>query len=68
MEALAAVGPGLDHWLVEILIRQSAMTEAERRLNWPSRSGAQALKLALDRLAVHYRLKSERRAADPFGR
>jgi hypothetical protein len=57
MDALAAVGPGLDHWLVEILIRQSAMTEAERRLNWPSRSGAQALKLALDRLAVHYRLK-----------
>ena len=66
MEALAAVGPGLDHWLVEILLRQSAMTDAERRLNWPSRSGAQALKLALDRLAVHYRLKPERRCADPF--
>ncbi|WP_440957542.1 DUF6456 domain-containing protein [Oceanicaulis sp. LC35] len=66
MEALAAVGPGLDHWLVEILIRQSAMTDAERHLNWPSRSGAQALKLALDRLAVHYRLKPERRCADPF--
>lgn len=66
MDALAAVGPGLDHWLVEILIRQSAMTDAERRLNWPSRSGAQALKLALDRLAVHYRLKPERRGADPF--
>ncbi|WP_306017174.1 DUF6456 domain-containing protein [Oceanicaulis sp. MMSF_3324] len=68
MDALAAVGPGLDHWLVEILIRQSAMTDAERRLNWPTRSGAQALKLALDRLAIHYRLKPERRAADPFGR
>ena len=68
MEALAAVGPGLDHWLVEILLRQSAMTDAERRLNWPSRSGAQALKLALDRLAVHYRLKPVRATANPFGR
>lgn len=67
MDALAAVGPGLDHWLVEILIRQSAMTDAERRLNWPSRSGAQALKLALDRLAVHYRLKPVGAGADPFG-
>lgn len=66
MDALAAVGPGLDHWLVEILMRQSAMTDAERRLNWPSRSGAQALKLALDRLAVHYRLKPVSAGADPF--
>jgi hypothetical protein len=66
MDALAAVGPGLDHWLVEILIRQSAMTDAERRLNWPSRSGAQALKLALDRLAVHYRLKPMGAGVDPF--
>ena len=68
MEALAAVGPGLDHWLVEILLRQSAMTDAEHRLNWPSRSGAQALRLALDRLAVHYRLKPVRATANPFGR
>lgn len=67
MDALAAVGPGLDHWLVEILIRQSAMTDVERRLNWPSRSGAQALKLALDRLAVHYRLKPMMSPPDPFG-
>lgn len=67
MDALAAVGPGLDHWLVEILMRQNAMTDAERRLNWPSRSGAQALKLALDRLAVHYRMKPAGLGVDPYG-
>lgn len=66
MAALSEVGPGLDHWLVEVLIRQQTVSVVEGRLNWPRRAGAQALKLALDRLAVHYRLKVGQRAANPF--
>ncbi len=56
MEALDAVGPGLDTLVFAILIREAGMGETEREQGWPERAGAAMLKLALDRLAVHYRL------------
>lgn len=67
MDALAAAGPGFDRLLVNICLRETGMAAAERALDWPERSGLPALRLALDRLAVHYRLKRPERVVDPFG-
>jgi hypothetical protein len=61
MDALEAVGPGLDRLVTNILLREVGMGRAERELGWPERTGAPALKLALDRLAIHYRLKTRER-------
>ena len=61
LDALEAVGPGLDRLLTNILLREVGMGAAERDLGWPDRTGAPALKLALDRLAIHYRLKPRER-------
>lgn len=61
MDALDAVGPGLDRLLTNVLLRNVGMGRAERELGWPERAGAPALKLALDRLAIHYRLKQRER-------
>lgn len=58
MAAFDAVGPGLDRLLMNVLIRETGMVAAERELGWPERTGAPALKLALERLAIHYRLKT----------
>jgi len=66
MDALAAVGPGFDRLLVSVLLRETGMQAAERTLAWPDRSGAPALKLALDRLAVHYGILAPAAAANPF--
>jgi len=62
MAALDAVGPGLDQLLFAILIRESGMGQTEREQGWPERAGAAMLKLALDRLAVHYRLMARPKA------
>ncbi|MGY6531135.1 DUF6456 domain-containing protein [Glycocaulis sp.] len=67
MDALAAVGPGLDRLLVNVCLRETGMERAERDMGWPGKAGAPALRLALDRLAVHYGLKRPEEAADPFG-
>jgi hypothetical protein len=61
MDALDAVGPGLDRLLTNVLLREAGMGRAERELGWPERTGAPALRLALDRLAIHYRLKARER-------
>lgn len=66
MDALEAVGPGLDRLLVNIVIRETGMERAVRDLDWPDKAGATALRLALERLAVHYGLKRPARVADPF--
>lgn len=66
LDALAAVGPGLDRLLVALVLREMPMGAAERDLGWPLRSGAPALRLALDRLAVHYRLTAPAAPANPF--
>ena len=57
-DALKAVGPGLDRLLINVLVRETGMGLAERELGWPARTGSAALKLALDRLAIHYRLQA----------
>ncbi|MCC5994885.1 MAG: hypothetical protein JJU18_00765 [Oceanicaulis sp.] len=66
LDALAAAGPGLDRLLTALVLRDAPMGEAERDLGWPARSGAPALRLALERLAAHYRLTPPAPAFNPF--
>ena len=54
--ALAAAGPGLAEMLERVCLVGSALEAAERGLNLPRRSGKTVLKLALQRLAAHYRM------------
>lgn len=54
--ALAEVGPGLREMLERVCLAETALQVAERELGLPRRSGKTVLKLALQRLAVHYRM------------
>jgi hypothetical protein len=54
MNALHAVGTGLDTVLTSVCIREESMAAIERRYGWAQRSGKTILKLALRRLAEHY--------------
>ena len=54
--ALAAVGPGLREILERVCLMGSALEAAERSLKLPRRAGKTVLKLALQRLARHYRM------------
>lgn len=54
--ALDAVGPGLSEILVQVCCHLEGLEQAERSLQWPSRSGKVVLKIALQRLAHHYGL------------
>ncbi|MBC7669558.1 MAG: hypothetical protein H7236_14195, partial [Gemmatimonadaceae bacterium] len=54
--ALAAVGPGLREMLERVCLAETALQAAERELGLPRRSGKTILKLALQRLASHYRM------------
>ena len=54
--ALAAAGPGLREVLEQVCVRGSSLEAAERGLDLPRRAGKAVLRLALDRLAAHYRL------------
>lgn len=54
--ALGAVGPGLDAVLERICLTGSSLDAAERALHLPRRTGKTMLKLALQRLAAHYRI------------
>lgn len=54
--ALAAVGPGLREILERVCLAETALQVAERELGLPRRSGKAVLKLALQRLAAHYRM------------
>lgn len=54
--ALAAVGPGLREILERVCLMGSALETAERSLKLPRRAGKTVLKLALQRLARHYRM------------
>ncbi|KAA5804520.1 hypothetical protein F1654_00475 [Alkalicaulis satelles] len=66
LDALEAAGPGLDRLLTALVLRDTPMGEAERELGWPARAGAPALRLALERLAVHYRLTAPAQTFNPF--
>lgn len=54
--ALAAVGPGLREILERVCLMGSALEAAESALKLPRRTGKTVLKLALQRLARHYRM------------
>lgn len=54
--AVAAVGPGLSDILWRTVCANEGLSAAEKSLGWPARAGRLVLTLALDRLAVHYRL------------
>lgn len=54
--ALEAVGPGLREILERICLMGSALEAAESALRLPRRTGKTVLKLALQRLARHYRM------------
>ena len=54
--ALEAAGPGLREVLERVCILGSALEAAERELSLPRRAGKTVLKLALQRLAAHYRM------------
>lgn len=51
--AMAAAGPGLRDVLWRVVCAGEALPSAEKELSWPARAG----RLALDRVADHYRLK-----------
>jgi hypothetical protein len=55
--AVEAVGPELAGILWRIVCSGDAMRDAEQALGWPARAGKVILRLALDRLAEHYRLR-----------
>lgn len=52
--AVAAAGPGLSDVLWRVVCLGDGLETAERALGWPSRAGKLVLKLALDRLVLHY--------------
>lgn len=54
--ALAEVGPGLREMLERVCLAETALQVAERELGLPRRAGKTVLKLALQRLAAHYRM------------
>ncbi len=55
-EALEALGPGLSDIVFRICCFLEGLETAEKRLGWSARSGKVVLKIALERLAAHYRL------------
>jgi hypothetical protein len=54
--ALADVGPGLREILERVCLLGSTLEQAEAALKLPRRAGKSVLKLALQRLAQHYRM------------
>ncbi len=54
--ALADAGPGLREILEHVCLAGTALQAAERALGLPRRAGKTVLKLALQRLAAHYRM------------
>lgn len=54
--AMAAAGSGLMDVLWRVVCGCEALSDAEKALKWPTRSGKLVLKLALDRVAEFYRI------------
>ena len=51
-----SAGPGLSDILWRIVCAGEGMRDAETALGWPARAGRLVLTLALDRLALYYRM------------
>jgi hypothetical protein len=60
--ALAEAGPGLSDLLIEVCCHLQGLESAERGFGWPQRSGKVVLRLALERLALHYGLRRKERS------
>lgn len=56
-DALHAAGAGLSDILWRIVCAGEGMRDAETALGWPARAGKLVLKMALDRVADHYRIR-----------
>jgi len=54
--AIEAAGPGLSDILWRVVCAGEGMRDAETALGWPARAGKLVLGLALDRLAIFYRI------------
>lgn len=54
--AMREAGNGLQDVLWRVVCSGEALSDAEKRLGWPARSGKLVLKLALDRVAGFYRI------------
>jgi hypothetical protein len=54
--AIAGAGSGLEDILWRVVCAGEALTDAEKGLGWPTRSGKLVLKIALDRVADYYRI------------
>ncbi len=54
--AVASAGPGLSDILWRVVCAGEGMRDAETALGWPARAGKLVLRLALDRLALYYRI------------
>ena len=55
-KALEALGPGLSDVVFRVCCFLEGLETAEKRLGWSARSGKVVLKIALERLAQHYRI------------
>jgi len=53
---LTALGPDLSDIAWRVICFGESVPIAEREMSWPVRSGKLVLKIALDRLAVYYRI------------
>ncbi len=53
-EALRALGPGLADVVLRVCCFLEGMEAAEKRMGWAARSGKIVLRIALQRLALHY--------------
>jgi hypothetical protein len=54
--AMEALGPGLSDIVFRICCFLEGLETAEKRLGWSARSGKVVLKIALERLAMHYKI------------
>ena len=59
-KAMEALGPGLSDIVFRICCFLEGLETAEKRLGWSARSGKVVLKIALERLASHYRIAADR--------
>ncbi|MEM8789462.1 MAG: DUF6456 domain-containing protein [Pseudomonadota bacterium] len=55
--ALSALGPGLSDVVFRVCCFLEGLETAEKRLGWSARSGKVVLRIALQRLALHYGLR-----------
>ena len=55
-QAIASAGPGLSDILWRVVCAGEGMRDAESALGWPARAGKLVLSLALDRIAIFYRI------------